>query len=86
MQAPKLSPVVRWGSNKIKTAQPPAFFAKPTPAMLGHIYIGTVGIEGAFEAMGEGTVDVNWAREHHRLWLEDEIRRSPKGARAQPAE
>src|SRR5256885_10964145 len=30
-------------------------------AMLGHIYIGTVGMEGAFEAMGRGTVDVNWA-------------------------
>lgn len=55
-------------------------------AMLGHIYIGTIGMEGAFEAMGEGTVDVNWAKEHHRLWLEDEMRRSPKGARAQPAE
>jgi formate dehydrogenase subunit gamma len=37
--------------------------------MLGHIYIGTVGMEGAFEAMGEGTVDVNWARQHHSLWL-----------------
>jgi formate dehydrogenase subunit gamma len=56
-------------------------------AMLGHIYIGTIGMEGAFEAMGEGTVDVNWAKEHHRLWLEDEMGRgSPKGARAQPAE
>jgi len=56
-------------------------------AMLGHIYIGTIGMEGAFEAMGEGTVDVNWAKEHHRLWLEDEMgRSSTKGARAQPAE
>ena len=34
-------------------------------AMLGHIYIGTIGMEGAFEAMGEGTVDINWAKEHH---------------------
>ena len=42
-------------------------------AMLGHIYIGTIGMEGAFEAMGEGTVDINWAKEHHRLWLEDEM-------------
>ena len=55
-------------------------------AMLGHIYIGTIGMEGAFEAMGEGTVDVNWAKQHHRLWLEDEVSRSPKGARTQPAE
>ena len=40
-------------------------------AMLGHIYIGTIGMEGAFEAMGSGAVDVNWAKEHHSLWLED---------------
>ncbi|MBI4367686.1 MAG: formate dehydrogenase subunit gamma, partial [Deltaproteobacteria bacterium] len=40
--------------------------------MLGHIYIGSLGMEGAFEAMGEGTVDVNWAKEHHSLWLSDE--------------
>jgi formate dehydrogenase subunit gamma len=55
-------------------------------AMLGHIYIGTIGMQGAFEAMGEGSVDVNWANEHHRLWLEEALRRTPKGARAQPAE
>ena len=55
-------------------------------AMLGHIYIGTIGMQGAFEAMGEGSVDVNWAKEHHRLWLEEELRRTPKEARAQPAE
>jgi formate dehydrogenase subunit gamma len=41
-------------------------------AMLGHIYIGTIGMEGAFEAMGTGTVDINWAKEHHALWLEEE--------------
>ena len=45
-------------------------------AMLGHIYIGTIGMEGAFEAMGEGTVDVNWAQEHHSLWLDKETARS----------
>jgi formate dehydrogenase subunit gamma len=45
-------------------------------AMLGHIYIGTIGMEGAFEAMGRGTVDINWAREHHSLWLEEEGARS----------
>ena len=43
-------------------------------AMIGHIYIGTVGMEGAFEAMGTGTVDVNWAKEHHRLWVDEELR------------
>jgi len=41
-------------------------------AMLGHIYIGTIGMEGAFEAMWDGTVDTNWAKEHHSLWLEKE--------------
>jgi formate dehydrogenase subunit gamma len=38
---------------------------------LGHIYIGTLGMEGAFEAMWTGEVDYNWAKEHHDLWLED---------------
>src|SRR5258708_88117 len=41
--------------------------------ILGHIYIGTLGMEGAFEAMGTGEVDLNWAKEHHDLWLEDEL-------------
>jgi formate dehydrogenase subunit gamma len=54
-------------------------------AMLGHIYIGTIGMEGAFEAMGEGTVDVNWAKEHHRLWLEQEMARTgPNESQRQP--
>jgi formate dehydrogenase subunit gamma len=44
-------------------------------AMIGHIYLGTIGMEGAFEAMGEGTVDINWAKEHHALWLEQESSR-----------
>ena len=37
--------------------------------ILAHIYIGTLGMEGAFEAMGSGEVDLNWAKEHHDLWL-----------------
>jgi formate dehydrogenase subunit gamma len=41
--------------------------------ILGHIYIGTLGMEGAFEAMGTGEVDFNWAKEHHDLWLRDEL-------------
>ena len=35
---------------------------------IAHIYLGTVGMEGAFDAMGTGMVDENWAREHHSLW------------------
>lgn len=44
--------------------------------MLAHIYIGSIGMEGAFEAMGTGTVDVNWARQHHSLWLEEQNART----------
>jgi formate dehydrogenase subunit gamma len=54
--------------------------------MLGHIYIGTIGMEGAFESMGEGTVDVNWAKEHHSLWLAREMERESKSAGAVAAE
>lgn len=51
-------------------------------AMLGHIYIGSIGMEGAFEAMGSGNVDVNWAKEHHSLWLEQQ---KAAGTDARPA-
>ena len=55
--------------------------------MLAHIYIGTLGMEGAFEAMGTGEVDVNWAKEHHRLWVEEEMSgTSGAKARMTPAE
>jgi len=40
-------------------------------AMLAHIYIGTIGMEGAFEAMWNGTVDLNWAKQHHSAWFEE---------------
>ena len=59
-------------------------------AMLAHIYIGTLGMEGAFEAMGTGEVDLNWAREHHSLWVEEEQAKghapSASVPRATPAE
>lgn len=37
----------------------------------GHIYMGTIGAEGAFEAMRSGRVDETWAKEHHALWYEE---------------
>lgn len=37
--------------------------------IIGHIYIGTAGMEGAFDAMWSGEVDRNWAEEHHNLWV-----------------
>jgi formate dehydrogenase subunit gamma len=56
--------------------------------MIAHVYIGTIGMEGAFEAMGTGEVDENWAKQHHALWLDEERRKAPSGAtpRATPAE
>jgi formate dehydrogenase subunit gamma len=38
---------------------------------IAHIYIGTIGMEGAYEAMRTGYVDDTWAKEHHDLWYED---------------
>lgn len=61
-------------------------------AILGHIYIGSIGMEGALEAMSTGRVDYNWAKEHHSLWLEEEAARArqtvaaPPGARAAGAD
>lgn len=40
--------------------------------VIAHIYIGTIGMEGAYDAMGDGEVDLNWAKEHHSLWVERE--------------
>lgn len=55
-------------------------------AMLAHAYIGSVGMEGAFDAMGSGEVDLNWAREHHSLWVEEEMRKGVVPVQMQPAE
>ncbi|SFO84918.1 formate dehydrogenase subunit gamma [Tranquillimonas alkanivorans] len=57
--------------------------------ILAHIYLGSVGMEGAFDAMGKGDVELQWAREHHGLWVEEmeEKNRIPSAPRqATPAE
>ena len=54
--------------------------------ILAHIYIGTLGMEGAFEAMGTGEVDLNWAREHHDRWLAEQLERDDRRPSATPAE
>jgi formate dehydrogenase subunit gamma len=36
-----------------------------------HIYLGTIGMAGAYKAMRTGYVDETWAREHHEYWYED---------------
>lgn len=38
---------------------------------LGHIYMGTLGVQGAYQAMKTGYVDETWAKEHHELWYDD---------------
>ncbi|RTZ65484.1 MAG: formate dehydrogenase subunit gamma [Aquificaceae bacterium] len=40
-------------------------------ASFGHIFMGTVAMEGAYEAMKTGYCDENWAKEHHDLWYAD---------------
>jgi formate dehydrogenase subunit gamma len=54
--------------------------------ILAHIYIGTLGMEGAFEAMGTGDVDFNWAKEHHDLWLRDQLAKQNQSSPAVGAE
>ena len=39
--------------------------------IMGHIYMGTVGVKGAYGAMKTGYVDEAWAKEHHELWYDD---------------
>jgi formate dehydrogenase subunit gamma len=54
--------------------------------VIAHIYIGSIGMEGAFAAMGSGKVDLNWAREHHNIWVAEEIGESVDGRQGHPAE
>jgi formate dehydrogenase subunit gamma len=51
--------------------------------IIAHIYIGTLGMEGAFEAMATGEVDLNWAAEHHDLWLEEQLAKARHAARSE---
>ncbi len=39
--------------------------------IIAHIYIGSLGMQGAFQAMGTGKVDQNWAKQHHSVWVEE---------------
>jgi formate dehydrogenase subunit gamma len=66
-----------------------------TCVALVHIYVRTIGIQGAFSAMGSGQVDANWARQHHSLWADRQLKRldadaaaaaRPDGVQAAPAE
>lgn len=48
---------------------------------LGHVYIATLGTEGALEGMVYGHVDVEWAKQHHDLWYQEVV--EGKGAAAE---
>jgi formate dehydrogenase subunit gamma len=48
---------------------------------LAHIYLGTVGLEGAYKGMREGSVDETWAKEHHALWY-DEVKSGKRDSKA----
>lgn len=54
-------------------------------ASLAHIYLGTLGMEGAYKAMREGYVDETWAKEHHEIWY-DEVKagKRPEKITGQP--
>ena len=58
--------------------------------MIAHIYIGSLGMEGAYDAMSTGEVDLAWAKRHHDLWVEKEQAKNARGpqlgGRAVPAE
>jgi formate dehydrogenase subunit gamma len=52
--------------------------------IMGHIYIGTLGMTGAFKAMRKGYVDETWAKEHHQLWYDDIAAGKIPAQRSQP--
>ena len=54
-------------ANVIHAVSAVAFIA----LSLGHIYVGTIGIEGAYDTMRTGMVDEAWAKEHHEYWYND---------------
>lgn len=53
--------------------------------LAGHIYMGTVGVKGAYGAMKTGYVDEAWAKEHHELWYDDIQAGKIAAQRSQPA-
>ncbi len=47
--------------------------------ILAHIYIGSLGMEGAYDAMGSGEVDLAWAKVHHDLWVKEQQAKTASG-------
>ncbi|MEM9638337.1 MAG: formate dehydrogenase subunit gamma, partial [Pseudomonadota bacterium] len=50
--------------------------------IIAHIYIGSVGMEGAYAAMGDGEVELQWAREHHSIWTAEVEEQQSKAGKA----
>jgi formate dehydrogenase subunit gamma len=50
-----------------------------TAIMIAHIYIGSLGMEGAYDAMSSGEVDLAWAKSHHSVWVEEQQAKTASG-------
>jgi formate dehydrogenase subunit gamma len=68
-------------ANVIHAAAAVLFMA----AFLGHLYLGTIGVEGAYEAMRNGLVDETWAKEHHEYWYNEVKAAQQQGAAGAPS-
>ena len=55
-----------------------------SPPRFGHIYMGTLGVEGVFEGMWTGSVDAVWAEQNHDLWYEEKMREKGKAGSGSP--
>jgi len=51
-----------------------------------HIYLGTVGVAGAYRAMRDGYVDASWAEHHHARWYQDVVAGTAREKFAEPGE
>jgi formate dehydrogenase subunit gamma len=49
-----------------------------------HIYLGTIGAEGAYRAMRDGYVDASWAEHHHALWYQQVVAGTAREKFAEP--
>ena len=58
---------VMQGANVVHAIAAVCFIA----LSFGHIYLGTIGMEGAYRGLRDGYVDETWAKEHHLLWYEE---------------
>ncbi len=43
--------------------------------LIVHIYLGTIAYPGTARAMLYGTVTRQWAKLHHPLWYEEQVKR-----------